>query len=232
MSAVKELINEVGGGFVDSIVPGGRGGWSLSDLMDWGGVGEGGTDFGGSVGQTRKDDIKIEEDKMVDEMEKLTVDPDTDLPFLPEHAEKVESAEEQKESDVAGLSFDAKSRAEQRVADLYKKGAITHGKTISQLRDTSELFSRKVGDIDRTFKETIGGAEDLATGMLDKIKASILNVEDIYSKTGSSDSVYRTAFPKKTYDVSTLGQVKPKEDVMEKMYEYDYLTGRKRGETP
>ena len=145
----------------------------------------------------------------------------------PELEEDRLAAVEQKGGDITKLGREAETEAEKFVAKQYKTGQTTHGKTVSKMREASDVFTETAEDIGSKFEETVGSIEDEAQTMLTGVKGTITDTKDIYGRTGSKSSKYRKAFPKKTYDTS-LGEVKPLEDVQEQMFEYDYLTGKRK----
>tara|TARA_R100000781_G_C4080324_1_gene127493 strand:+ start:1627 stop:2232 length:606 start_codon:yes stop_codon:yes gene_type:complete len=172
----------------------------------------------------RRAEITALEDTMIDKMQDLSLDPITNKPVVTSIVEEEKGLDKKKEDEILGLSSLAKTDTEKRLADLTRRGTTGHGKTAALQRDTGEKFKL---DFDKTFKEWTqdkGSLEDRAIETLSGIRQSIQDTKSLYESTDTMES----EFPTRKYDVGTLGgEVKPL-DVSEEMYEYDYISGKKR----
>tara|TARA_Y100001938_G_scaffold137444_1_gene201621 strand:- start:19121 stop:19879 length:759 start_codon:yes stop_codon:yes gene_type:complete len=230
---ISEFMNEaIGGAFAPLRGEAGRGtGWSSKRLLRAFG-GDGREALWGGVKESRRELRDEREATMLDEINKLILDPDTGLPILPNIAEQIDVAREERGKRVFDLQKTAETQADKFVANMYKSGAITHGKTVSAQRDLSEKFQKDIGSIATDFKQDLGTVEETAFSELDVIKKSIDDVENVYDTTDYGSS---WDFENKRYDTSVNPEgksyTKPKEDVIEKMFEFDYMTGKKKRNT-
>ena len=189
----------------------------------------------GAVTSERKAELKALEDKMETEVDKFTKDPDTGKPILPEVVEQYDLAGEQKKSDIGELSTLIKTEQDKQAHKLYKMGVTHHGKFEQAKEDTSDLFRKKIEDVDTEYDVAGGNVEDLAHKLIGDIKTHVDNTRQKYESTGIRGSVYRTLFPKTTgasgtlrYDAAAIGEDLNPYDIIEDAYDYDYITGRKK----
>ena len=141
--------------------------------------GKGTNIFGRGPNSERRQDIKAEEEKMVDEINKLKIDPSTGLPVLASLEDDKEMALSDKEDAISGLSKKATSQQDKMFADLYKQGVTTHGKFTGLQKDLSEGFSTDVSKVMSDFSEDTGSIEDKALSDLATIRQSIVDTENL-----------------------------------------------------
>ena len=175
--------------------------------------------------EKRRKAIAAQEETMVDQLNKLTIDPQTGLPVLTNLASDIDLEEEDKTKKIEDLSSVAKTSTEKNLAKLFKSGVTTHGKISSMKRDTGEQFSGDIDEILSGFTEAKGGIEDRAIADLTQIRDAVTDTKNLYETTDTLES----AFPSERYATTlTPGQKATKPlDITEDMWKYDYMTGLK-----
>lgn len=199
----------------------------LKDIGEGIGLGSN-TGLGGATSRTDERRLRVTEDRMLDELNKLVFDEETGLPMLPNLREEVKTSKLAKDESIGGVETKVGDITGELFKQMYKQGVTQHGKMARLFKDTSKEFKQKVGLAEKKYDLDMGKIEDESIVELDKIRESIYDTKSRYETTGGEGSVYRTLFPEMEYDVAGRTGVKPMEDVEEQMYEFDYLTGRKK----
>ena len=148
--------------------------------------------------------------------------------MLPNLKEEVETSKLAKDESIGDVETKVGDVTGDLFKQMYKQGVSQHGKMTRLFKDTSKEFKQKVGLAEKKYDLDMGKIEDKSIVELNKIRDSIYDTKSAYEGAGGQDSVYRDLFPDVKYDAAGRTDIKPMEDVEEQMYEFDYLTGRKK----